>query len=313
MTGALIIATGKTDHQSAFAPERQIGRISALERMVLLLQMTGIRRIAVVGDEREYPKKLVPSMNLVFLTASSEGEMLDSIQQGVCYLQDQCTEILVAHGNVPMFSEKTVRMLLDAEGEVCIPSCHGRCGHPILLRKSCFSRLLAYQGEKGLRGAVEASGIRPNIIETEDKGILSDKNTGTSYEALSESHDVRKMKTSVQVRIRREKVFYGPGIHQLLQLTETEGSLANACQRMGISYTKGRRLISTMEEQIGKTVLATGQGGKHGGYSRLTEAARQIMDSYSAFQEEAEEAVQRLFEKHFQKISDELEEERKLS
>ena len=37
------------------------------------------------------------------------------------------------------------------------------------------------------------------------------------------------------------------------------------------------------------------------------------MDSYSAFQEEAEEAVQRLFEKHFQKISDELEEERKLS
>ncbi len=45
MTGALIIATGKTDHQSAFAPERQIGRISALERMVLLLQMTGIRRI----------------------------------------------------------------------------------------------------------------------------------------------------------------------------------------------------------------------------------------------------------------------------
>lgn len=313
MTGALIIATGKTDHQSAFAPERQIGRISALKRMVLLLQMTGIRRIAVVGDEREWPKKLVPSMNLVFLTASSEGEMLDSIQQGVCYLQDQCTEILVAHGNVPMFSEKTVRMLLDAEGEVCIPSCHGRCGHPILLRKSCFSRLLAYQGEKGLRGAVEASGIRPNIIETEDKGILSDKNTGTSYEALSESHDVRKMKTSIQVRIRREKVFYGPGIHQLLQLTETEGSLANACQRMGISYTKGRRLISTMEEQIGKTVLATGQGGKHGGYSRLTEAARQIMDSYSAFQEEAEEAVQRLFEKHFQKISDELEEERKLS
>jgi len=266
-----------------------------------------------VGDERECPKKLVPSMNLVFLTASSEGEMLDSIQQGVCYLQDQCTEILVAHGNVPMFSEETVRMLLDAEGEVCIPSCHGRCGHPILLRKSCFSRLLAYQGEKGLRGAVEASGIRPNIIETEDKGILSDKNTGTSYEALSESHDVRKMKTSVQVRIRREKVFYGPGIHQLLQLTETEGSLANACQRMGISYTKGRRLISTMEEQIGKTVLATGQGGKHGGYSRLTEAARQIMDSYSAFQEETEEAVQRLFEKHFQKISDELEEERKLS
>ena len=39
----------------------------------------------------------------------------------------------------------------------------------------------------------------------------------------------------------------------------------------------------SLEEQIGKTVLATGQGGKHGGYSRLTEAAKQIIDFYSAF------------------------------
>ena len=118
------------------------------------------------------------------------------------------------------------------------------------------------------------------------------------------------MTAQVQLRIRREKVFYGPGSHQLLQLTETEGSLANACQRMGISYTKGRRIISVMEEQLGKPVLETGQGGKRGGYSHLTEAARQMMDSYTAFQEEAEDAVQKLFQKHFQKISEELESER---
>lgn len=310
MTGGLIVATGKTDHSNPFVPERMIGKISALERMVLLLQMSGIRRIAVVGDEKEWPKKLVPSMNLVFLTASSEGEMMDGVRQGIDFLQEQCTEILVSHVNVPMFSEKTVRMLLEAEGEVCIPCCQRRCGHPILLREGCFSRLLAYQGENGLRGAIEASGIHPNIIETDDIGILSDKKTGTSYEGLSKNHDIRKMTALVQLRIRREKVFYGPGSHQLLQLTETEGSLANACQRMGISYTKGRRIISVMEEQLGKPVLETGQGGKRGGYSHLTESARQMMDSYTAFQEEAEDAVQKLFQKHFQKISEELESER---
>ena len=51
MTGGLIVATGKTDHSNPFVPERMIGKISALERMVLLLQMSGILRIAVVGDE----------------------------------------------------------------------------------------------------------------------------------------------------------------------------------------------------------------------------------------------------------------------
>ena len=35
-----------------------------------------------------------------------------------------------------------------------------------------------------------------------------------------------------------------------------------------------------------------------------------MMDSYTAFQEEAEDAVQKLFQKHFQKISEELESER---
>lgn len=314
MTGALIIATGKTNHDSQFVPERQIGKISALERMVLLLQMVGIRCIAVVGDEKEWIKKLVPSMNLVFLTASSNGEMLDSICQGIRYLQDKCSEILVAHANVPMFSQKTVQMLLDAEGDVCIPCYRGRCGHPILLRKTCFSDLLAYEGTNGLRGAIEAAGFLPQIVETDDMGILSDRDPEISYERLSENHDVGKLRASLQVRIHREKKFYGPGVHQLLQLTEESGSLASACQRMGISYTKGRRLIGVMEEQTGKPVLETRQGGKDGGYSHLTKYAKEIMECYSAFSEEAEETVQKLFQKYVQKLDqlleDDLENER---
>lgn len=302
MTGALIITTGRTDHKSSFMPERQIGKISALERMVLLFQMAGIQCITVVGDEKEQPQKLVPSMNLVFLTVSSEGEMLDSIRQGLMYLQNKCTEVLVSHVNIPMFSQETVQMLLDKEGDVCIPRCHGRCGHPILLRKNCFLDIIRYNGQKGLRGAIESAGFQPQIVETEDVGILSDRDSQTSYEDLSERHDIRKLTVSTQVRIRRERIFYGPGIHQLLTLTEESGSLSNACQRMGISYTKGRKIVATMEEQTGKLVLKTGQGGKHGGYSHLTESAKEFMDCYKNFQKEADQVVQELFQKHFQKL-----------
>lgn len=108
-----------------------------------------------------------------------------------------------------------------------------------------------------------------------------------------------ELRAVLRVRLYREKKFYGPGIHQLLQLTEELGSLSAACQHMGISYSKGRRIVGDMEEELGTTVLESGQGGKAGGYSRLTPQAKDMMTRYGAFLEEAEAEVQALFHRHF--------------
>ena len=111
-----------------------------------------------------------------------------------------------------------------------------------------------------------------------------------------------KLNASFQIRISGERGFYGPGVHRLLQLTEKFGSLSRACQHMGMSYTKGRKLISTMEEQLGVTVLETQQGGRAGGYSHLTEDAKRLMRCYTAFMEEADEMLQKVFKKHFSEL-----------
>ena len=302
MTAALIISAGRTDRKDRFSPARQIGKISAIERIALLFKVAGIQRIVVVGDEEELPQKLVSSMNLVFLNVTSGGEMLDSIRRGLQYLQNKCTDVIVSYVDVPMFSLQTVQALLKASENVCIPSYHGRCGHPILLRNVCFDDIISYHGTDGLKGAIEAVGIKRQIIEVDDKGILTEPQSGVSYETLAAEHEISKMRASFQIRISKEKGFYGPGAHHLLQLTEELGSLSNACQHMGMSYTKGRKIISTMEEQMGTPVLETQQGGKTGGGSRLTEAAKQMMVRYSAFQDEADAALQKIFKKHFSEM-----------
>ena len=299
MTAALIISAGRTDRKDCFSPTRQIGKISAIERIALLFKVAGIQRIVVVGDEEELPQKLVSSMNLVFLNVTSGGEMLDSIRRGLQYLQNKCTGVIVSYVDVPMFSLQTVQALLKASENVCIPSYHGRCGHPILLRNVCFDDIISYHGTDGLKGAIEAAGIKRQIIKVDDEGILTEPQSGVSYETLAAEHEISKMRASFQIRISKEKGFYGPGVHHLLQLTEELGSLSNACQYMGMSYTKGRKIISTMEEQMGTPVLETQQGGKTGGGSRLTEAAKQMMVRYSAFQEDADAALQEIFKKHF--------------
>ena len=109
----------------------------------------------------------------------------------------------------------------------------------------------------------------------------------------------KALRAVLRIRLYREKKFYGPGIHQLLQLTEELGALSAACQRMGMSYSKGRRIVGDMEEELGTAVLETAQGGRTGGSSRLTPQAKEMMTRYGAFLAEAEEAVQALFHRHF--------------
>lgn len=304
MTAALIIAAGRTDSKDNFSPEKKIGTITAIERIVLQLQTTGIRCIVVICDEDEKPKKLVPSMNLIFLTAPEGGDMLDSIKTGLTYLQGKCSEALVSYVDVPMFSGNTLRSLMAAEGEVNIPCYHGKCGHPVLLRESCFRNIIDYNevkgsAGKGLKAALIDAGVKKCIVDVDDAGILTEQQTDVYYRDLVSDSDIMKIRMSFKIRLSREKVFYGTGVHQLLGLTEELGSLSGACQYMGISYSKGRKIIHIMEEQLGSPVLETRQGGKDGGYSHLTDVAKRLMKAYSGFISEAEEALQPLFEKYF--------------
>lgn len=298
MTAALIIASGKRNDRDPFFPGRKVGSISAIARIVLLFQQAGIKKIVVCGEDEEV-KKLVPAMNLVFLPAPAEGEMLDCIQLGIAYLREEASQILITHVDIPLFSVRTVSSLLAADGEVCVPSHQGKRGHPILLRSGCYAGILAYRGGGGLKGAIQASGFTRTIVEVEDQGIFSDVLESDAYRELLPEHDIGKLRLSFQLRIGREEVFYGPGVHQLLRLTQEQNSLADACKFMGISYSKGRKIIQTMEEQTGAPVLITRQGGKGGGYSKLTEEARRMIQQYEALHKEAEEALQLMFEKHF--------------
>ena len=50
MTAALIIAAGRTAGRTEFQPEREVGALTAVQRIALLFQQAGIRRIVVVSD-----------------------------------------------------------------------------------------------------------------------------------------------------------------------------------------------------------------------------------------------------------------------
>ena len=300
MTAAMIITAGKTSRKSRFEPQKEVGTITTVQRAALVFQRAGVERVVVVcSGDGEKTERLAPNMNLEFLYCPKDAEMLDSVKIGLSYLRSRCSRVLICPVDVPLFSVQTIQTLLAAEGSVCVPSYQGRGGHPILLHTEVFQPILDYTGEGGLAGAIRNAGLKKQFVELDDEGIVANVEQDDGYNHLIDSHDLTRMHPDFRIRLMKERAFYGPGAHQLLQLTTETGSLLEACRKMGISYSKGRKIISDIEQQLGRSVLESQQGGKTGGQSVVTDEGTELMRRYSDFCDEARDCLHKLFEKHF--------------
>ena len=299
MVAALIIAAGKTARRDGFDPRKEIGTIPAIRRIVMVFQRAGIERIVVVcNEDGDKTEKLAAHLNVIFLHNRKGAEMLDNVKTGLVYLQDKCTAVMITHTDIPLFSVKTVRTLMGADGAIRVPSHKGRIGHPMFLRTECFQEVLSYDGDGGLAEAVKASGLERRLVAVADEGVLTNVHYNDYYSLIA-GHSLMELHPDIRIRLVREKPFYGPGAHQLLLLTDELNSMREACRRMGISYSKGRGIIATMEQQLGYPVIESQQGGPTGGWSSVTPKGKELIRNYTDYCAEAISLSEKLFIKYF--------------
>ena len=219
MIAALIITCGKTEPpRGGFAPQKELGTIPAIRRIVLTFQRAGVERIVMVcSGEDDEAEKLSTRLNVVFIHNPAGVEMLDNVKAGLAYLQGKCTAALITHTDIPLFSVETVRALMEeAEGDVCVPSHNGTTGHPILLRSERFPAVSSYYCRGGLSGVVKALGLQRRLVEVDDEGILVDSRCDTDLEHLIAGHSLQEPHPGIKLTVVKEKPCYGPGLHLLL-------------------------------------------------------------------------------------------------
>ena len=68
---------------------------------------------------------------------------------------------------------------------------------------------------------------------------------------------------------------------------------------MGISYSKGWKMIEQAETALDCTLVERSKGGSERGSSRLSPEGRRLMQRYRAFEERSEEAVRKVFAELF--------------
>lgn len=89
--------------------------------------------------------------------------------------------------------------------------------------------------------------------------------------------------------------FFGPGPARLLREIAACGSVHGACERMQLSYSKGRRLIRTMEAAMGAAVVECVQGGPGGGSAALTPAGRELVERWEELERRVRDCAAREF------------------
>ena len=304
--GALIAAAGKYEAMEEFRPMMRLHGTSLIQKEIDTLRRAGISPIVVVtGYEAENLEKHLAHRGVVCLRNENyeKGEMLDSVKIGLAYLQSRCSKVLFLPADAPLFSVKTLEAVLESRAAIVLTACQGKKGHPILIRKSVIPEILAYSGDFGLAGALAASGALTETVEVEDPGILMEVSGEEEYREIldyeKQFSEGRDLFFILKIIMGKGEPVFGPGVADFLKRIDEKGSMLSACKEMGMSYSKGWKLIKTAEEELGITFLERQAGGADGGSSHLTEKGRKFLEAYLAMEADVSRAASAFFHMYF--------------
>ena len=104
----------------------------------------------------------------------------------------------------------------------------------------------------------------------------------------------------IQVKLVGRDAFFGPGPRQLLLAIQQRGSVARACQAVGISYSKGRGIIRRMEQELGFELVERRQGGAGGGSAGLTPKGEHFLEVFAKYESAVQDYAQSIFHDYFE-------------
>ncbi|MCF0110975.1 MAG: ModE family transcriptional regulator [Erysipelotrichaceae bacterium] len=103
----------------------------------------------------------------------------------------------------------------------------------------------------------------------------------------------------MKVKVFNEIPSFGKGVIELLEGVETYGSLSGSYTNMGMSSSKAWKILKRAQDDLNVTLLTTYSGGTTGGYSVLTEEAKDLIRTYKRMMEDIERYSQEAFGRYF--------------
>lgn len=289
-TGSIIAAAS---HRVA-QPFTRLGGISFIQRLTLTYHKAGVRTIVVVtGFEDPEIKAELTGEGVTFLQLPDyeDPELIESFRIGLDYLRGKCDRVFLTPVNAPMYTYDTLLRMLASPGDIVVPSCRGRAGHPVLIDAAVAPAIKAYDGPDGLAGFIRSSRAERRWVDVNDEGVLYTVHELAQLQRLLPASDESLIQPWCSLGIRKAKIVFDARSLQLLRLIDETHSVSGACRSMSLSLTRAWRLVNELEADLGFRVVHRSQGGHHGGKTQLTEEGRAFVQAYDEYSDRVLRAV----------------------
>ena len=112
-----------------------------------------------------------------------------------------------------------------------------------------------------------------------------------------------KVKTKIWIENEKRNLLFGRGKTEILELIDQEGSIANAAEKIGMSYKKAWTHIKILQKYIADELVVPQKGGGGKGGTTLTPKARELILSYRKLQQDIEAYADRRFSELFDSVT----------
>ncbi len=299
---AVIVAAGISTNLGDFKKLSQSGEISMAERVILNFKGAGINDIVMVtGHKRKELEKALNSYGITFLQNENfkSTDMLTSVKIGFSYAMDKAERILFTPVDIPFFKQDTVTKLLSIKAPLVCPMYNDIIGHPLNIDVSLIPQILEYNGTGGLRQAFNANNIIPTTIPVADIGSTVDADKADNVQEMSLKHSQDLDRPVIEIGLAKNTLYFNTDIMTLLKHIDGFGSVANACERSGISYSQAWKYIKAVESQTGYEIVKRSRGGEHGGEATITEQGRELMKKYALYASKLNKIANELYKEIF--------------
>lgn len=301
-TGGIIVAAGKTSSRNEPNPLLKIGSITIVKRIVLTFQQVGISPIVVItGYQAEEIEHDLADYGVIFLRNQQyeNSQMFDSAKIGLHFLQNKCDQVIFNPVNIPMFTPDTIRRMVECGEKLLSPSYQGKVGHPLLISSELIPGILTYEGNLGMRGAIQDLGVQRKWIDIEDEGILHNTDAIDRLDQLLKKHNHHILHPFVRISIEKESLFFNSRTKLLLILIQDTHSVRSACRHIALSYSKAWNMLNELEQELGYAVVERKHGGSNGGKTYLTKEGIAFLEKYQQFENNVRQYVKDEFHRLF--------------
>ena len=292
---AIIAAAGLSTRMKQFKQLMRLENISFAERVVLSFRQAGVQDIFMItGYKAEELESQLKGFGVTFLKNENyeTTQMFDSVKIGLNYAQEHYDRVFFCPVDVPLFRANTIELELSRTENLVFPVCHNRLGHPILFDASIIPQILSYTGEHGLKGALDSlSGQTACYLPVDDEGAIMDADNPEDMRYLISFHNRNLLRAEVAVSIAGTKLFFDAETRLLLKQIEAFGNVQEACRRINISYSKGWKILRSLERELGYVIVERQAGGKNGGSAAVTPRGLRLIELYELLEKRIKQSA----------------------